>query len=177
MNFLSRFIRHQVMDNPDQPPEGVTDVPPSPSNALTMKNLPHQDFSARSGHHHVLSTCAVHVLASPACHVRPGNAGRVLLVVYIILLTQLPTASCMGCCDTDLCVLPASISLLFTASGAGFLHTSLELCLYHCCSAISTFLAIRVCGVLYMTVVMRPPRRALHFSMRALTRYRALLPC
>eukprot|EP00117_Sycon_ciliatum_P017398 scpid105348/ scgid16406/ len=49
MNFLSRFIRHQVMDNPDQPPEGVTDVPPSPSNALTMKNLPHQDFSARSG--------------------------------------------------------------------------------------------------------------------------------
>ncbi|XP_065194232.1 uncharacterized protein LOC135825549 isoform X2 [Sycon ciliatum] len=32
MNVLSRFIRHQVMDNPDQPPEGVTDVPPSPSN-------------------------------------------------------------------------------------------------------------------------------------------------
>ena len=71
MNFLSRFIRHQVMDNPDQPPEGVTDVPPSPSN----DEEPPSPGLQRSGHHHVLSTCAVHVLASPACHIRPGNAG------------------------------------------------------------------------------------------------------
>ena len=59
MNFLSRFIRHQVqvMDNPDQPPEGVTDVPPSPSN----DEEPPSPGLQRSGHHHVLSTCAVHV--------------------------------------------------------------------------------------------------------------------
>ena len=71
MNFLSRFIRHQVMDNPDQPPEGVTDVPPSPSN----DEEPPSPGLQRSGHHHALSTCAVHVLASPARHIRPGNAG------------------------------------------------------------------------------------------------------
>ena len=61
------------MDNPDQPPEGVTDVPPSLSNDEEPP-WPSPGLQ-RSGHHHVLSTCAVHVLASPACHIRPGNAG------------------------------------------------------------------------------------------------------
>ena len=56
MNFFSRFIRHQVMDNPDQPPEGVTDVPPSPSNDEEPPSA-HQDFSGLA-----TTTCWARVL-------------------------------------------------------------------------------------------------------------------
>ena len=66
-----RLARVHALQTPVQPPEGVTYVPPSPS----YDEEPPSPGLQRSGHHHVLSTCAVHVLASPACHIRPGNAG------------------------------------------------------------------------------------------------------